>query len=92
MTGPDGRNVAVEVKSTIGDVLKLNMAQVSFDARVYERGATVSLGLDAVTVRQVMYIGVNFGPNAAAAFGSFRLKTISESSGVNTQIERSGRP
>ena len=94
MSAPDGRNVAVEVKSTIGDVLKLNQAQVNFDAQVYERGATILTPsmANAVTVRQVMYIGVDFGSSAAAAFSSFRLKQILESSGASTQIYRSGRP
>jgi predicted amidohydrolase len=92
MVGPDGRNMAVEVKSTISDVLKLNMAQVKFDAQVYERGATVMIGLDAVTVRQVMYIGIDFGSRGAAAFSAFRLKTILESSGVGMLIKQSGRP
>lgn len=92
MTGPDGRAVAVEVKSTIGDILKLNQRQVKFDAQVYERGASVLTTSSTVTVRQVMYIGVDFGSNAAAAFSSFRLKTILDGSGATTRIERSGRP
>ena len=92
MTAPDGRLVAIEVKSTIGDVLKLNMEQVKFDAQVYERGASVLTTSGPAIVRQVMYIGVDFGSNAAAAFSSFRLKTILESSGINTRLERSGRP
>jgi hypothetical protein len=92
MTGPDGRNVAVEVKSTIGDIFKLNQQQVKFDAQVYERGASVLTTSGTVTVRQVMYIGIDFGSNAAAAFSSFRLKTILEGSGANMRIERSGRP
>jgi hypothetical protein len=92
MTDPDGRYVAVEVKSTIGDVLKLNMAQVKFDANVYEYGATVPLGLESITVRRVIYIGIDFSSDRAAQFSSFRLKTILESSGADVRTIRTGRP
>jgi len=91
-TGPDGRNMAVEVKSSIGDGLKLDMAQVKFDAQVYERGAMIFTTSGTEIVRQVMYIGIDFGSNAAAAFSSFRLKKILKISGVDTQIKRSGMP
>lgn len=68
------------------------MEQVKFDAQVYERGASVLTTAGPAVVYQVMYIGVDYGSSAAAAFSSFRLKTILESSGASMRIEKSGRP
>jgi hypothetical protein len=71
----------VEVKSTIGDLFKLNQKQVAFDLAVYESGAQSIYG----TITRVGYVGVNYG-NIPKTFQSVALQLALAAKNVNFTV------
>ncbi|BEV16230.1 type IV secretion protein Rhs [Herbaspirillum sp. DW155] len=74
---PDGTLRGVEVKTTILHFFNLNVQQVTFDAAVYENGASSRLG----QITSVGYVGVGMGIYPKE-FQTVALKAILFSKGV----------
>jgi hypothetical protein len=88
VVGADGKYVGIEVKSSLFGIFKLRTQQVNFGAQVYaNKKGTYLLASPEQFVREVMYIGVNFGGQTDAVFKTNRLKNRLDELGVKTVVQ-----
>jgi RHS repeat-associated protein len=91
MQAPDGRYVAVEVKSTITGVFIDNPRQNAADVALLSNGATIIDGSGvARTVRLLSYQGVDFSSNLSAGFSSWRAGRVVRQNGGDAIIHPIG--
>jgi hypothetical protein len=75
---PSGQRIGIEVKTTIGDIFRINNQQMTFDVEALEGSAMTAAG----PIGGVSYVGVSFGGSVAAYFARVDLTNQALENGV----------
>ena len=75
---PSGGRIGIEVKTTIGDIFRINNQQMTFDMDALKGSAVTAAG----PIQGVSYVGVSFGGSVAAYFARVNLAQQAYEQGV----------
>jgi hypothetical protein len=75
---PSGQRLGIEVKTTIGDVFRINNQQIAFDVEALKGSAVTVAG----PIGGVSYVGVSFGATISAYFARIDLARQAWEKGV----------
>ena len=79
-----GQRIGIEVKTTIGDVFRINNQQMAFDVQALSGKALTVNG----PISGVSYVGVSFGGSTAAYFSRISLAFEAQEKGVQFSGKR----